>query len=346
MTKIVDLRSDTVTRPGAEMRQAMATAEVGDDVFGDDPTVKRLEERVASLLGKEAALFVASGTMGNHVALACITQPGDEVILDRQSHIFNNEVAAAAALCGLQLNPLDGDFGVITARQIEPHIRPTNLHQPRTRAIAIENTHNRCGGRVFPLDDMKQIRELARANDMRVHLDGSRLANAVVASGISFDAYAACADTVNMCFSKGLGAPVGSIVAGDLETIERARRKRKQFGGGMRQVGILAAAALYALDHHIDRLEVDHANARQLGAAIDSIDGLERVYPIETNFVIVRVGEPFGDVKTFLGNLREHRILANPFGRDLVRLVLHLDVDASDVDYVAGVLSGLAGRPA
>jgi threonine aldolase len=341
MSKIIDLRSDTVTRPVPEMRRAIAEAEVGDDVFGDDPTVIALERRIASLFGTEAALFVPSGTMANQVALASVSEPGDEVILDRQSHIFNYEVAAAPALSGLQFNPLDGDAGVITADQIRPYIRAENLHCPVTRLIAIENTHNRAGGRIFPFDEMKRIKRLAESRGLKVHLDGARLANAVVATGVSFRDYASCADTLSMCFSKGLGAPVGSIVSGSAETIKRARKKRKQFGGGMRQAGILAAAALYALDHHIERLSDDHANARRLGDIVDSIDGLELVYPPETNIVIFKVGGRFGAVEDFLARLKERGILAVPFGPAWVRMVTHLDVTADDIESVARTLSSL-----
>ncbi|UCH82554.1 MAG: aminotransferase class I/II-fold pyridoxal phosphate-dependent enzyme [Candidatus Latescibacterota bacterium] len=341
MSKIVDLRSDTVTRPVPAMRTAIAEAEVGDDVFGDDPTVILLEKRIAELFATETALFVPSGTMGNQVALASLTQPGDEIILDRQCHIFNYEVAAAPALSGLQFNPLDGDGGVITTDDIVPHIRQRDIHAPVTRIIAIENTHNRAGGRVFPLDEMKRIRALADERDLVVHLDGARLANAVVASGIPFKEYAACADTVSMCFSKGLGAPVGSVVAGVNATIDKARRKRKQFGGGMRQAGILAAAALYALDHHIDRLADDHANAKRLGAAIDAIDGLDLVYPVETNIVIFRVDDGYDTVGNLLARLEANGVLAVPFGSDRVRMVAHLDVDAGDIARAADVLAGL-----
>ncbi len=339
MSKTIDLRSDTVTRPGPEMRRAIAEAVVGDDVFGDDPTVIALEERIASMFGTEAALFVPSGTMANQVALASITQPGDELIVDRQCHIFNYEVAAAPALSGLQFNPLDGENGVITADQIRPHIRPPNLHCPVTRAIAIENTHNRAGGHVFPFDEMKRIKALAESHGLKVHLDGARLANAVAASGVSFRDYASCADTVSMCFSKGLGAPVGSIVSGPADVILRARRKRKQFGGGMRQAGILAAAALYALDHHVGRLKEDHENARRLGEAIQSVDGLELVYPVETNIVIIRVDEKFDTVEGLLSRLKKHGILAVPFGAAWVRMVTHLDVSFKDIDTVADVFT-------
>lgn len=347
MSKVIDLRSDTVTRPGPGMRKAIAEAVVGDDVFGDDPTVIALEEKVAKLFGMEAALFVPSGTMANQVALASLTQPGDEVIADRQCHIFNYEVAAASALSGLQFNPLDGENGVITTDQIRPHIRSENLHCPVTRLIAVENTHNRAGGHVFPFDEMKRIKALADSRGMKVHLDGARLANAVVASGVSFREYASCADTVNMCFSKGLGAPVGSIVGGSAEVIARARKKRKQLGGGMRQAGILAAAAIYALDHHVERLKEDHDRARRLAAAIEAVDGLRLVYPVETNILIFRVDEKIGGAEKFLSILKERGVLAVPFGPGLVRMVTHLDVSSADIDVVIDVLSGLeAGRRA
>jgi threonine aldolase len=344
MSRIVDLRSDTVTRPVPDMRRAIAEAVVCDDVFGDDPTTNELESRMAALLGKEAALFVPSGTMGNQVALASITQPGDEVILERQSHIFNYEVAAAPALSGVQFNALDGDRGVLTAAQVEPYIRAENLHCPETRVIAIENTHNRASGRVYPFDEMKKIKTLAESRGLKVHLDGARLANAVVASGISFADYAACADTVSMCFSKGLGAPVGSIIVSDATTIQRARKKRKMFGGGMRQAGILTAAALYALDHHVDRLRIDHEHARRLGEIITSKEALELAFPIETNIVIFRVGDAWGPVDAFLARLKEARILAVPFGPRLVRMVTHLDIHPEDLDHVASVFAALTPR--
>jgi len=323
------------------MRRAIAEAEVGDDVFGDDPTVIELEKRVASMFGTEAALFVPSGTMGNQVALAALTQPGDEVILDRYSHIFNHQVAAASVLSGVQLNPLDGEAGVITADQIAPHIRPANIHQPVSRVIAIENTHNRAAGRIFPLDEMQRIKRLATSNDMKVHLDGARLANAVVATGRSFEEFVKCADTVNMCFSKGLGAPIGSIVGGDGVSIDIARKKRKQFGGGMRQVGILAAAVLYALDNYIERLEEDHRNAKRLADAIDNASGLELVFPVETNIVIFRVEDRHGSIAAFLDKLKQHGIHASLSGKTRLRMVTHLDITSDDIDRVVTVLERL-----
>ncbi len=338
MPRIVDLRSDTVTRPGPEMRRAMAEAEVGDDVFGDDPTVIALQERVATLFGKEAALFVPSGTMANQVALAAHTRRGDEVICDRNCHIFNYEVAAPAVLSGIQLNPLDGEQGVITAEQIAPHIRPKNVHLPNTRLIAIENTHNRGAGKIFPLDEMQRIHELASEHGLSVHLDGARLANAVAATDISFEQYASCADTVSMCFSKGLGAPVGSIVSGTSELIGRAHKARKLFGGGMRQAGILAAAAMYALDNHLSRMTDDHRNARRLGEIIDSTDGLERLFSVETNMVIFRVDESFMSADKFLSLLEENGVLTVTLRPGVIRMVTHLDVNADDVDHVGEVL--------
>lgn len=345
MPKPVDLRSDTVTRPVPEMRRAIAEAVVGDDVFGDDPTVIELEKKAASLFAKDAALFVPSGTMGNHVALAALTQPGDEVIMERTCHIFNNEVAAGAVLAGLQYNALDGERGVLTAEQIEPYIRPLNLHQPVTKVISVENTHNRAGGRVYPIELMSDIRELADRHGLKVHLDGSRIANAVVATGIPFAKYGACAHTINMCFSKGLGAPVGSIVVGDKDTIARAKKKRKQFGGGMRQTGILAAAAIYALDHHVARMATDHENARRLAEIVASIDGLDVAYPVETNMVVVRVDpKRWGSETHFVAALERRGVLAGAVAPGTVRMVTHLDVDSDDIEAVGAALQSAAGE--
>ncbi len=338
---MIDLRSDTVTRPTDAMRAAIAAAEVGDDVFGDDPTVARLEARIAGMLGKEAALFVPSGTMGNLVALASLTDPGDEVILERGCHVFNYEVASAASLAGLQLNALDGERGVLRAAQIEPHLRPASLHSPGTRVIAIENTHNRAGGVVFPLDEMRRIRDLADAHGVRVHLDGARLFNAHVASGVALRDYGACCDTVSVCFSKGLGAPVGSAVVSSGDVIERARRIRKRLGGGMRQAGILAAAALHALDHHVERLRDDHAHAARLAEFVERTPGLRLVGPVETNIVVFDVDASLGGPDAFLERLRRAGVLAVPFGATRVRMVTHLDVDSDDVERVGEILARL-----
>jgi threonine aldolase len=342
--RFIDLRSDTVTRPTAAMRRAIAEADVGDDVFGDDPTVIALEKRVASLLRKEAALFVPSGTMGNFLGVASLTETGDEVILERQSHIMNYEVSSVAALHGVQLNALDGDRGVLTAEQIEPHIKTQSLHTPGTRVLAMENTHNRAGGRVYPFDEMKRIKALAERLGIRVHLDGARLCNAHVESGVSLADYASCADTVSMCFSKGLGAPVGSILVSTSEVIERARRLRKRLGGGMRQAGVLAAAALHALDNHVQRLRDDHTHAKRLASFLEQVRGLSLAFPVETNIVVARVDEKVFTVDTLLGQLRERGVLAVPFGAGRVRMVTHLDVSSDDIERAGEALLALGRR--
>jgi threonine aldolase len=344
MPEKIDLRSDTVTRPVPGMREAIAGARVGDDVFGDDPTVIELEERVASMYGAEAAMLVPSGTMGNLVSLLSLTSPGEEILLDRQCHVFNYEVASVAALAGVQTNPIDGDRGVITAEQIAPYIRETNLHLPVTSVIAVENTHNRAGGRIFPFEELGKIKALAEERDLRVHLDGARLANAHVETGVVFADYYRCADTVSMCFSKGLGAPVGSIVISTAERIARARKIRKRLGGGMRQAGVLAAAALYALDHHVDRLRDDHRHAKRLAEFIEAKPGLSLHQRVETNIVIFRVEDGWGTVPDFLQRLADAGVLAVPFGPSLVRMVTHLDVSTGDIERAGEVLAGLEPR--
>jgi len=340
-SRFVDLRSDTVTRPTPAMRRAMAEAVVGDDVFGDDPTVIALEARVAALLKKEAALFVPTGTMGNFLGLAATAETGDEVILDRNCHIMNYEVSSAAALHGLQLNALDGERGILTAAQIEPHIKVESMHTPGTRIIAMENTHNRAGGAVVPLDVMQGIRELGTRHGVSVHLDGARLWNAHVASGVALSDYTACADTVSMCFSKGLGAPVGSILVSTRAVIDRARRLRKRLGGGMRQVGILAAAANHALDHHIDRMRDDHARARQLAGFIEKVPGLSLAFPVETNIIVIRVDSAAWTVEKLLAALRERGVLAVAFGAGRARMVTHLDVSDDDIQRAEKALASL-----
>ena len=336
---MIDLRSDTVTQPTPPMREAIAGAALGDDVFGDDPTVIALEERMAEMLGKEAALFVPSGTMGNLVALLSTTEPGDEVILDRQCHVLNYEVASIAVVGGIQANAIDGDRGVITADMIEPNIKEgSRLHTPSTRVIALENTHNRAGGHIFPYEEMKRVRELADERGLGVHLDGARLWNAHVETGVSFADYGACVDTVSMCFSKGMGAPVGSIVMARADVVDRARRWRKRLGGGMRQAGIVAAAALYALENNIERLRDDHANAKKLAGYIEGVEGLRLRYPVETNIVVVEVDPDAITADELLSQLESHGVRAVPFGRNLVRMVTNLGVSAEDIEKVGGVL--------
>ncbi len=328
---MIDLRSDTVTRPDEGMRRAMYEAEVGDDVFGEDPTVRRLEETVAALLGKEAALFVPSGTMGNQLALKVHTRPADEVIVERTCHIFNYESGAPGLLSGVVLHPLDGDRGVLTAEQVEAAIRPVYDWTARTRLVCLENTLNQAGGRVYPLEAIDAIGEVVRRHGLRFHLDGARLWNATAATGIPEETYAAPFDTVNVCFSKGLGAPVGSALVGPCDLIAEARRYRKLFGGGMRQAGILAAAALYALAHHRPALAEDHAKARRLAEGLAAVPTFH-LDPalVETNIVLFDVVD--GDAPSVLAALREEGILMVPFGPATVRATTHRDVSMEDIE--------------
>jgi threonine aldolase len=284
----VDLRSDTVTQPTPPMREAMARAEVGDDVFGDDPSVNALEAETAALLGKEAAVFVPSGTMANQLAIRSQTEPGDEILVEANAHIYYYEGGGPAALSGVMCRCLAGERGVFSGAAVTAALRPSDQHFPRTRLVCLENTHNRGGGKVWPLQQMQEVAAVARHHGLRLHLDGARLWNAAIASSMAESAIAAPFDTVSVCYSKGLGAPVGSALAGPKDVIARARRFRKMFGGGMRQAGVLAAAALYALHHHRVRLAEDHANARLLAAGLSKINGLT-LAPAETPTTIDRV---------------------------------------------------------
>jgi len=330
---IIDLRSDTVTRPSAAMRDAMAQAEVGDDVFGEDPTVNRLQDLVADRLGKEAALFVPSGTMANQICVRVHTAPGDEVILDAGGHSFNYESGATAALGGVQIKSIVTDDGVFTVEQLEAAIRPAAYYLPRTRLTIVENTHNAGGGTVWPLEQMCAVTETARTHGLAVHLDGARLFNAEIASGTPARDYAACADTVSVCLSKGLGAPVGSMIAGSRELITEAHRLRKMFGGGMRQVGILAAAGLYAMENNIERLGDDHANARRLAAGLAEIDGLA-IDPagVHTNIVFFDVVREELDAAVVALRMAERGVLGVNLSPRSVRLVTHLDVSSDQID--------------
>ena len=341
---LIDLRSDTVTRPSAGMRAAMASAEVGDDVFGEDPTVNSLEARVAALLGKEAALFVPSGTMANQLSLGTLLSPGDELLVEAGSHCIVFEGGGLAAFWGAQPLALFGERGLLSAAQLVA--RPAgNDHLPRTRALAVENTHNRGGGSVWPLERLRAVTARARELGLFVHLDGARLFNASVASGVAPKDFAACADTVSVCLSKGLGAPVGSLLASTAERVRAARRLRKRFGGGMRQAGILAAAGHYALDHNVERLAVDHANARRLAAALNASPGMSAPPP-ETNLVFVDLA-PALDVARFVAAARENGVLCGGEGAPgRVRLVTHLDVDERAMDVAAAALARAAGAAA
>lgn len=331
--KPVDLRSDTITRPTQAMRKAMAEAEVGDDVLGDDPTVKELERRTAELLGKEAALFVPSGTMANQVAIRCHTQPGDEILLDAYSHIYWYEGGAPAALSGVNCRVLPGLNGIFTAEQVRSALRPVNIHYATTRLLTLENTHNRGGGSIWPLPQQQAVCAVAREAGISIHLDGARLWNASVATGISESDYASDFDSVSVCFSKGLGAPVGSALAGSGEFIERARRFRKQFGGGMRQSGIIAAAALYALTHHRTRLAEDHAHAKRLVKGLNTIHGIRvNSDDVVTNMVYIDIEDRTAEI--LAGQLRERNVLVLPTGPNTVRAVTSLEVVADDIERV------------
>lgn len=340
MAKMIDLRSDTITKPTRGMLEAMFKAEVGDDVYGEDPTTNYLEEKVAKLLGKEDSIFVASGTMANQLSLRAHTQPGDEVIMDRNSHAFLNEGAGGAAISGVQFFLLEGNRGILDPLKIEQAIRdPSDYHHPVTSLIWIENTHNRSGGSIYPPDLVREISRVAKDYNLRLHMDGARLLNASVALGIDPKEYTRYVDSTSLCLSKGLGAPVGSVVAGNREFVRRIRRFRKMLGGGMRQTGYLAAAGIYALDHHVDRLAEDHANAKLLAKAIAQLDCF-RINPknVETNIVYFRVVEGKLNPDGLKDELRENAVLVHQVGNGYFRAVTHLDVSRQDILQAISIL--------
>ena len=334
---MIDLRSDTVTKPTPAMREAMASAEVGDDVLGDDPTVKRLEERTAELLGKEASVYMPSGTMTNQVAIRAHTEAGDEVLMDMNAHVYFYEAGAPAALSGVMCRLLPGVRGIFTADDVEAALRPKNLHFPTTKLVCVENTHNRGGGSVWPIDLIAGVSNTARGHGLRLHLDGARVWNASAASGVPEREYASYFDSVSVCFSKGLGAPVGSALAGTKEFTDRARRFRKQFGGGMRQAGIIAAGPLYALENHRARLVEDHANAKRFAEGIHGLPGIE-VDPatVETNIVSFLVtAMPAADL---VQKLKDRGVLVLANSVDHIRAVTHLDVTKEQVAAAVGIM--------
>lgn len=340
----VDLRSDTVTRPTPGMRQAIANAEVGDDVLGDDPTILRLQERIAGMMGKPAALFVPSGSMANQVAIRSATEPGDEVIADETVHSYNYEGGGTAALCGCSMRLLRGPRGIFTLEQMEAAIRPRDSHFPRTRMVIAENTSNRGGGAVWPVQRIAELGAACRKHGFHFHIDGARLMNACVALDVPLTDYAKHADSLSLCFSKGLGAPIGSIVAGTPEFIGRCHRFRKQFGGGMRQAGLLAAAALYALDHHVERLRDDHALARHFAEQIARLPGI-RLDPktVETNIVIFEIEPQLGAAAQFTERLGARGVAMFATGPQSVRAVTHLDVTRAQVDTAIQIFGELCG---
>lgn len=333
----IDLRSDTITQPTLGMREAIATAEVGDDVLGDDPTVQQLERYVAGLLGKEAAVFMPSGTMTNQVALRTHTEPGDEVILESQAHIYYYEGGAPAALAGVMCRLIDGDRGVFTAAALERVLRPVNVHYPKTKLVCLENTHNRGGGKIYPVDEIDAIAQVCQQHNLKLHLDGARLWNACIATGTDTADYVKAFDSVSVCFSKGLGAPIGSALAGSHEFIQRARRFRKMYGGGMRQAGMMAAGALYALKHHRARLEEDHINAQVLASGLQAIPGIA-VDPnaVETNIVVFQT--PSLPAQELVERLKLKGIYVGAVGPNAIRAVTNLMVTDEQIRQVPSLV--------
>ena len=344
MADLIDLRSDTVTRPTPEMRKAMADAPVGDDVFGDDPTVNSLQEYAADLLGKEAGLFVPTGSMGNQVCLGVLARPAEEIICESGAHFLHYEGGSVAAHLGLVARPIAGDRGVISADQVEPMIRDGNDHNPRTAVVAIENTHNAHGGKVFPLEEARAISKICRDKGAAVHIDGARIFNAQAATGTPVREWAECADTVTFCFSKGLGAPIGSMVVSTAENITVGRRLRKRLGGGMRQVGVIAAAARVALETGPDRLVEDHANARMLAEGLVELDeGAVDLAAVETNMVYLNL-EPFGLSGPEVSEaLKAEGVLTLGMPGFSMRLVTHRDVSADQTKQALEALRKVLG---
>ncbi len=337
---MIDLRSDTVTKPTSGMREAMARAEVGDDVYGEDPTVNVLEALAAELLGKEAGLFVPTGVMGNQLCIRLHTQPGEEAIIESSAHILRYEGGSASSISGVQLCPVSGTRGLLSPQGVKVAIRRPDLHTPQTTLLCIEQTHNVGGGAVYPLQAIQELAELARRNGMALHLDGARLFNASAKTGVSAGEYAALFDTVTFCLSKGLGAPVGSIIVSDVTRIHKLRRLRKVFGGGMRQAGILAAAGLYALEHHVSRLTEDHDNAQYLAQLLKAIPAVVvDLNSVETNIVMFQVPQSNQSTDQLLESCRKAGVLLNAVGDKFFRVVTHLDVNREDMDTAGQVFA-------
>ncbi len=342
--QIIDLRSDTVTKPSPAMREAMMAAEVGDDVFGEDPTVNRLQDHLARLFQKDAAMFVPSGTMGNQICVKLHSLPGNEIICEADCHIFKYEAGGAGLLSGVQTHLIGGTRGVMTADQVQQAINSKDdIHASPTALIVLENTHNRAGGTIYPLDEIRKISAVAQEHHVPLHLDGARLFNACVAAGLKPVDYAPYFDTISICFSKGLGAPVGSAVVGSHELIARARYFRKALGGGMRQTGILAAAAFFALENNVSKLQHDHQRARRLAEAIATIPTFQiDLSSVQTNIIIFdTLKEPSDRI---VQKLASHGVLSIPFGPHRVRLVTHLDLDDDAISQTISILKNNFGH--
>lgn len=346
----IDMRSDTVTRPTPGMRRAIAEAEVGDDMNGEDPTVNRLEARMAELLGKEAAVFASSGTQSNQMGVRAHCIPGDELLIDETGHIGIYEAGAPAALSGVTVKSVKGEGGVLDVPQLEGKIAPDNQHFCITRLLCVENTTNRGGGHVWPLEQMARVSHWAHQHGLKVHLDGARLFNAAATGRYTVKEFAQYVDSISICFSKGLGCPMGSILVGDKPTIAKARRIRKLFGGAMRQAGMMAAAAVYALDHHVARLTEDHDNAQTFALTIAEIPGIH-IDPkqVESNLVFFDIDPAYGPAANLTTGLLDHKVRMLPIGLQRIRACTHLDVDRSDVlqaaEAIRTVMRELAVKP-
>lgn len=340
--KIIDFRSDTITKPTEEMRKAMYLAEVGDDVYEEDPTVKRLEELGANLVGKEEALFVPSGTMGNQLALLAHTERGQEIILEEESHIFMFEVGALAFISGLQSRTIKGKKGIMSSLEIERAIRTNNIHFPRTGLICLENTHNMAGGVITPIETMKEIYEIGFNYKIPIHLDGARIFNAAIGLGVDVKEITKYSDSVMFCLSKGLCAPIGSLLAGNKEFIKKARKYRKMLGGGMRQAGVIAAAGIVALEKMIDRLEEDHYNNRLLAEKLINIKGIRiDMDTVQTNILMVDIVNENYNADTVINLLKENGIYASKISDYRVRFVTHMYISKEDVLYTAKVMKDI-----
>jgi threonine aldolase len=322
---IIDFRSDTVTKPTEGMLAAMASAKVGDDVFGEDPTINELETLAASMFGMESAIFCPSGTMTNQIGIKCHTQPGDEIICDESSHVYQYEGGGIAFNSGSSVKLLLGDRGRVTASQVRESINPDDPHRARTSLVSLENTSNRGGGSCYDFSEMKKIGEVCREHKLAFHLDGARVWNAIVAKNETPKQYGELFDSISICLSKGLGAPVGSLLLGKKDLIKKARRIRKVFGGGMRQAGFLAAAGIYAMQNHVQRLKDDHAHARQIADVLSKRSFVKQILPVETNIIIFEVSGPLTAAQ-WVAKLKENNILGYAIAADRVRLVVHLDI--------------------
>ncbi|MFT3933498.1 MAG: low-specificity L-threonine aldolase [Chitinophagaceae bacterium] len=336
----VDLRSDTVTRPGAAMLDAMMHAKVGDDVFAEDPTVNRLENFAADMFGREAALYCPSGTMSNQIAIKCHTQPGDEVVCEKTSHVYLYEGGGIAFNAGAQVRLIDGDCGRINAAQVKAAINPDDVHKARTSLVSLENTANRGGGSCYKVSDILQIKTVCAEAGLALHLDGARLFNALVSNNETPEQYGQLFDTISICLNKGLGCPIGSILIGNKKFIQQARRIRKVFGGGMRQAGFMAASGLYALQHNVKRLELDHIHARQIALALKQKSFVGNMLPVETNIILFEVKEPY-TAKTLAAKFNEYEIKCIAISPTQIRMVTHLDINEQMVKEVINCIDRL-----